>query len=103
MKRELSCLRCGASMNLLRSEHLPLGKPRMEFGIAHYTPGNGIQTDIYCCPRCGKLEFYLGDRKGAEDFGAEDHIAQVRCLQCGTEYDMDQPKCPACGAKNLYV
>ena len=28
---------------------------------------------------------------------SEDKLPQVKCAECGKEYDMDYPKCPYCG------
>ena len=58
-----------------------------------------LETAIFTCPKCGKLEFFRGDF--FDDEGEEPgKIAQTRCSGCGVLYDMDYPKCPRCGAKN---
>lgn len=33
---------------------------------------------------------------------SEDNLPQVKCKKCGTEYDMDYPKCPNCKTKTTY-
>ena len=33
---------------------------------------------------------------------SEDELPQVKCKKCGTEYDMDYPKCPHCKTKTKY-
>ena len=55
--------------------------------------------EVYCCPDCGKLEFYRGEKDWDERVPGQS-IAQVKCSKCGGQYDLDAPKCPFCGEKN---
>jgi endogenous inhibitor of DNA gyrase (YacG/DUF329 family) len=48
-----------------------------------------MEVDIYSCPDCGKLEFFLAD-------AAEEGLQQRRCPKCGKQHDFDYPKCPFC-------
>ena len=51
-----------------------------------------LQTDIYFCPNCRKLEFYAADETVAGE-----ELPKKTCPTCGTVHDFDYPKCPNCG------
>ena len=82
MREDLSCLRCGEKMQLIRREFIQLGKD----GVFSGDWGN-------------RLEFFRADwnQEPEEEAGS---IAKVSCPYCGHSCDMDAPKCPYCGAKN---
>lgn len=57
---------------------------------AHLMAG-ALEVDIYCCPKCGKLELFSPG-------GGEEHAgSQTECPGCGLSLDPDCPKCPCCG------
>ena len=97
MEKTITCLRCDRPMNLIKQEHLFLGKVGLQFGDLHYTPSRGLDVDVWCCPECGKLELFR--TQGPEE-AEEGSIAQAGCAICGSRYDLDSPKCPVCGTKN---
>ena len=94
----LNCLRCGSPMGFVMRENIQLGKTGWLIGDWGNLLAGALDVAVYSCPECGKLEFFRGDLRpeGREREG----IAQVFCPACGTEYDLDFPKCPRCGAKN---
>ena len=93
MKRELPCLRCGTEMHFIMRERLQLGQTGWLLGDLPNLLSGSLKVDIYCCPECGKLEFYRSD---SEEIEEEDHIAQKKCPECGGIHDIDYPKCPYC-------
>ena len=99
MEQELSCLRCGEKMRWMKQEHLFLGQVEVWFGRVYSHADHGFPVEIYGCPKCGKLEFFLGDSPQSEaDAGGA--IPRIQCPHCGAAYDLDAPKCPECGEKN---
>ncbi len=111
--KKLECLRCGAAMGYYGREHLQKGDMGPWVGNLNFTMQGGLELDIYSCPACGKVEFFMpGFRDKArweeemEDCPPEatenivgvsmDGIPQVRCPHCGREHDFDYPRCPHC-------
>ena len=76
-----------------------MGQIGLQWGGMHYQPSRGLDVDVYCCPDCGKLEFYRGE-KDQDKRVAGQSIAQVKCSSCGGRYDLDSCKCPFCGEEN---
>ena len=99
MRENLICLRCGEKMQLIRREYLQLGKAGVFSGDWGNRLAGALDVDILGCPNCGKLEFFRADwdQEPEEEAGS---IAKVTCPRCGHSHDMDDPKCPYCGAKN---
>lgn len=97
--RELKCLRCGGEMELLRREHLQMGKTGWILGDLDNLLSGGLDVDILACSDCGKLEFFRGGWSEVRG-GEESAIANIDCPSCGRSYEMDSPKCPFCGEKN---
>ena len=87
----LNCLRCGESMRFLAHERLQLGKTGWLLGDLPNLLSGALETDIYICPRCHKLEFYA---EGTDLSG--DTLPQRTCPVCGAIHDFDYPKCPKC-------
>lgn len=94
MKRSLSCLRCGSSMDFYGEEQLQLGKTGWVLGDLSNLLAGALKTEIYRCPMCGKLEFFSTGtccEKGGSD------ASRKSCPECGAECDQDCCQCPICG------
>ena len=63
MKKDIICLRCGQEMNHIRTEKLQLGQTGWILGDIPNLLAGAMEVDIYSCPQCGKLEFFLADTK----------------------------------------
>ncbi len=94
----MKCLRCGEPMEVIKREYLQLGKTGWIAGDWGNLLAGALYVTIAACPKCGKLEFFNAGALEPEEAGSG--IAQVKCPRCGREHDMDDPKCPFCGAKN---
>lgn len=102
MRENLRCLRCGSEMRFVKRERLQLGKTGWLLGDLDNLLAGALDVDILCCDQCGKLEFFRGDwsqQMETEDSG----IAKVTCPRCGHRHDMDNPRCPYCGAENTIL
>lgn len=89
MNNDMDCLRCGKKMSYIRTEKLQLGQTGWIFGDLSNLLAGAMEVDIYSCPKCGKLEFFLSDAEG-------EGLAQKQCPNCGKQHDFDYPKCPFC-------
>lgn len=88
--RELLCLRCRTRMRYLRTEKLQLGETSLLLGDWPNLWAGALETDIYACPACGKLEFFQSEQE-------QQTLPQKQCPQCGRQVDFDFPRCPECG------
>lgn len=114
--KKLVCLRCGGTMRFLMREKFQKGESGAWVGNLNFKFRGGFEMDVYSCPECGKLEFYMpndqNDISEAEEADAsvpgeadithisKDGIPQIRCPACGRTHDFDYPKCPYCGYTN---
>lgn len=89
MKTNLLCLRCRQEMHHIKKQKLQLGQTDWIFGDLPNLFAGAIEVDIYSCPDCGKIEFFL-----AEDI--EEGLPQKQCPKCGKQHDFDYPRCPFC-------
>ncbi len=89
MARNIDCIRCGQKMNHIRTEKLQLGQTGWILGDLPNLLAGAMEVDIYSCPECRKLEFFLSD-------DTENSMPQKRCPKCGKMHDFDYPKCPFC-------
>ncbi len=89
MKNNMACLRCGHEMKHIGTEKLQLGQAGWIFGDLPNLLAGAMEVDIYICPECKKIEFYLVDE-------IEEELPQKRCPNCGKLHDFDYPKCPFC-------
>ncbi len=89
MKKELLCLRCGCEINRIKRQKLPLGQTGWILGDLPNLFAGAMEVDIYSCPDCGKIEFFLADAE-------EEGLPQKRCPKCGKQHDFDYPRCPFC-------
>lgn len=87
--KKLTCLRCGAEMQHVKTEKLQLGETGWVLGDLPNLFAGALEVDIYACPGCGKLEFFSAAPK-------EEELPQRKCPRCGKVHDFDYPKCPFC-------
>ena len=79
-----------------------MGKYGTIFGHLSNLMAGALNVEIWSCPNCRKLDFYWSG-PAEEDYEYQDdgeHMAQTTCPACGHVHDLDDPKCPLCGAKN---
>lgn len=60
---------------------------------AHLMAG-ALEVDIYCCPKCGKLELFAPNEEFCQE---NDFEGQKKCPECGLCVDAEYTKCPCCG------
>lgn len=92
MAKSLNCLRCGTPMSYVFTENIQLGKTSLLLGDWPNIWAGAIRAEVYCCPSCGKLEFFTT----TEDEITSDGTPQVTCPVCGKAHDFDYPRCPFC-------
>lgn len=88
---KMKCLRCGEDMQYLSREKLQLGKTGWVLGDLPNLLSGALEVQIFVCPKCRKLEFFL-----AENETLDDETPKKTCPKCGTVHDFDYPKCPKC-------
>jgi hypothetical protein len=117
--KKLNCLRCDSPMAFLMRETFQKGECGAWVGNLNFHFRGGFEMDVYNCPKCGRLEFFLPDWQEDEteeavevpedlppEPGSEitrvnrDGMPQVRCRACGKEHDFDYPTCPYCGQQH---
>ncbi len=89
MKNNIVCLRCDREMKHIRTEKLQLGQTGWILGDFPNLLAGAMEVDIYSCPECRKLEFFLAD-------AIEKGLPKKQCPKCGELHDFDYPKCPFC-------
>ena len=96
------CGNCGHGMEYVKTEKVQLGQTSFLFGDWPNLLAGALNVEIWSCPDCGKLDFYWSgpSEEDREDWEGEDRMAQTTCPACGHVHDLDDPKCPLCGAKN---
>ena len=112
--RALKCLRCGEAMTHMMREKFQMGDMGTWVGNINLSMRGGLEMDVYSCPNCGKIEFFLpesGDEPILYDVPEDalppeadsnivgvsmDGIPQVKGPACGAKHDFDYPKCPRC-------
>lgn len=88
--KEMDCLRCDGQMQFIKTEKLQLGKAGWIVGDWPHLIHGALDVEIWCCPDCGRLEFFRAEE------AAEEEMPQKRCPACGNLHDVDWPKCPFC-------
>ena len=103
-------------MTFLKREKIQLGQTGFLSGDWGNILAGALDVEIFCCPKCGKLEFYRPEEYVVEprehenveiqDLPPEgsahivgvsrEGIPQVRCRNCGKTHDFDYPRCPYC-------
>ena len=59
--KDLNCLRCGRQMRYIKREKLQMGQTGWVLGDLPNLFAGAMSVDIYTCPGCSKIEFYLAD------------------------------------------
>lgn len=99
----MPCSRCGGEMNLIKREKLQLGQTGWILGDWPNLLAGALEVEIFCCNKCGKLEFYRADMHEERTFVPPQHepsdLPQKTCPNCGIRHDFDYPACPLCGHK----
>lgn len=95
MEEKHICANCGSAMQFIKREDVQLGQTGFLLGVWPNLMAGALDVEIWCCPTCRKLDFFLADVPEEED-----RMAQTICQECGTAHDLDDPKCPRCGARN---
>lgn len=75
----------------LLEESDPAASPITKVRHRFFIDGQPFEVDIYCCPDCRKVEFFL-----AEEEEIDEELPQKQCPKCGKMHDFDYPKCPFC-------
>ena len=113
--REIQCVRCGVELRFLKQEKIQLGQTGYFLGDWPNLIAGSLETEMFYCPKCGKLELFLPGLPEEEaeepemepeelppEMGQEivdvsmDGIPQVRCPACGRKHDFDYHHCPYC-------
>ena len=89
MKNDLLCLRCNQPINHIKREKLQLGQTGWILGDLPNLFAGAMEVDIFACPNCGKIEFFLAD-------DGDEALPQKQCPNCGKMHDFDYPKFPFC-------
>ena len=89
MGRDITCLRCNKKMQHIKREKLQLGETGWFLGDIPNLLAGAMEVDIYTCPECRKVEFFLTEDK-------EEGLPQRTCPECGKTHDFDYPRCPYC-------
>ena len=94
------CGNCRTPMQFLKREQIQLGKTGWLLGDLPNLLAGAQDLEFWICPNCRKLDFYVPASEEL-NFGENDGgMAQTTCPKCGTLHDLDDPKCPCCGAAN---
>ena len=105
------CGNCRSELKFLKRENVQLGKTGFFLGDWPNLFAGAQDLEFWVCPNCRKLEFFvpegchelrsIPEPEDDEDWGGEPGaMPQVTCPVCGAQYELDDPKCPGCGAKN---
>ena len=89
--KNLTCLRCGETLRFLGRERIQLGKTGWLLGDLPNLLSGALETEIYVCSKCRKLEFFY-----EENAAQSDTLPQKTCPACGAIHDFDYPRCPKC-------
>ncbi len=101
MKR---CGNCRTELKFLKQEKIQLGQTGFILGDWPNLIAGAQELEFWACPNCRKLELFIPEGTSVDESDFEEGgIAQIACPVCGLSHDMDDPKCPHCGAKNNTV
>lgn len=93
----MDCPYCGAEMSSLGVNQLQLGRASVLGGIWGNIAAGSLETEVFLCRSCGKLEFFA---VRPMEFEEPDRV-QVPCPKCGEPHDFDDAKYPFCGERLL--
>ncbi len=94
--RRLTCLRCGTAMDGPDRRKIQLGEQGVFSNHWAHLMAGALVVDIYCCPKCGKLEMFAPYEVAEQE---ADSGGQRECPGCGLSVDAEYTKCPCCGAE----
>ena len=94
------CGNCRTHLQFLKREKLQLGQTGWVLGDLPNLWAGAQELEFWVCPACRKLEFYVPEGQEPEQEDEDGAMAQTACPVCGAQHDLDDPKCPRCGAKN---
>lgn len=97
---EKKCTACGVELRFMKRERLQLGQTTFLLGDWGNLWAGAQEVELWVCPQCRKLELYVPEDAEDDALDSRDGIAQTVCPACGTRHDLDDPRCPNCGAKN---
>jgi len=83
------CLRCDGKMSFIGTEKIQLGQTGLLLGMWSNILAGAMETEIYICSGCNKVEFYAAEVAGG-------NLPQKICPGCSGTHDFDYPKCPHC-------
>ena len=93
----MDCPYCGAEMSSLGVNQLQLGRASVLGGIWGNIAAGSLETEVFLCRSCGKLEFY---ELRPKEFQQPERL-QLHCTRRGQPHDYDDAKCPFCGERLL--
>ena len=111
--RKVSCPYCRKALSFLMKESFQKGDSGAWVGRITPHLRGGFEMEIYACPGCGKLEFFLPEEEMEQlpenmeeaelpEYGenivrvSQYGVPQIRCPRCGHIHDFDSPRCPRC-------
>lgn len=93
----MNCPYCRTEMSSLGIQKLQLGQSSVWGGVWSNITAGALETEIFLCPACGKLEFFA---IRPQELEVKD-VVQVPCPTCGAMHDFDDARCPVCGERLL--
>lgn len=111
--KQLRCLRCDSAMEHMMREFFQKGSSGPWVRDINFKFRGGLELDVYCCKKCGKVEFFLPEQEFKPEemevevletpdynegiaYVSTEGIPQIRCPRCGYAHDFDSPRCPRC-------
>ena len=94
MGKHIDCLRCGQAMKHIRTEKIQFGQTGWILGDLPNLFAGAMEVEIYSCPQCKKLEFFLPEYKIEES--KQEDVPQRSCPLCGRKHDAEDSNCPFC-------
>lgn len=64
----MQCLRCGGEMKSFGRQDIQLGQHSFFFGDLDNLLSGSLETEIFICRGCGKVELFSGEGKEEERF-----------------------------------
>lgn len=91
--RKVNCVRCNVAMVFKRREKFQLGEHGFFLGDFSHLVSGALETDIYVCPVCKKMELF----EPLDENAAYANIPILICKACGKEFETHLRECPHCG------